>query len=415
MITEKKQRANVDEIDLSAIFAILWKRRVLIVLGTLAMTLLAIGISFFIPKVYRSEGFYQLGHPKKTIIEVERTTTESEKTTKESQKTILKNKAIIGIPIPLYKKSSTQFFNPDRLQLFANQEKSFSAKELKNITGNFRIAADIIKWVKPVYAYSREDVREFAQVGKDEINSVIGLNLSYEADSPQKAYAYVRFFGKYIRDCLMYVSLYDYVMNEYSDIISGLNQNDNDIIDIKFKLLQNSKKMLDIKAILSKYPESAKIENRQLVSVQEGGSRFLAPVTQLVGIESTMAELNQQLTWLERERKELAIQREFFSQSNAAFNNLGKKGEMMFEKLKAIKSEMFKKMDFRLDTVKGVANKLSIDFQAFDLAFYTNCRFISGPTLPVQHIKPRKSIIVLVAFFLSAFFFLLLAFSLSWW
>jgi hypothetical protein len=266
-----------------------------------------------------------------------------------------------------------------------------------------------------MYAFSKVDMRELAQMPTRESNSVIGLDLSYEADSPQKAYSYVRFFGQYIRDCLLYVSLYEYIKDDYSKVISELSGNENNIIDTQFNVLQNTKKMLDIKAILTKYPASAKIENRQLVSVQEGGSRFLAPVTQLVGIESALADQRRTLAELEREKEKLIIRREYFSKCNEALNEIGRHGEKLFSQLKSIKADVFKKKDFSKGTVKEVFNDLNIALQTFDLAFFTNCRFISGPTIPARHIKPRKSVIVIIACFLSFFFFIVLTLVLHWW
>ena len=69
--TNSTEETYDDEIDLSSIVAVLWQRRKLIIFGTLGATLLSIGISFLIPRVYRSEGFYQLGNPTKKIVENE--------------------------------------------------------------------------------------------------------------------------------------------------------------------------------------------------------------------------------------------------------------------------------------------------------------------------------------------------------
>ncbi|MCX6557890.1 MAG: Wzz/FepE/Etk N-terminal domain-containing protein [Candidatus Aminicenantes bacterium] len=382
--TVPNQRLNVDEIDLTAIFAIFWRHWKLIFFGTLGVTLLAVALSFFIPKTYRSEGFYQLGNPTE------------------------KN---IGISVPLFKKSAPQFSNPDRFYQYASMNKSCSKNDLAKIKKDFQTMAAINKWILPVYAIAKGDLAS----AKDESNSVLGLSLSYEADSPQKAYNCVSFFGQYVRDCLLYVSLYEYIKDDYSKVISELSKNENNIIIAQFNVLQNTKKMLDIKAILTKYPASAMIENRQLVSVQEGGSRFLAPVTQLVGIESALADQRRTLAELEREKEKLLIQREYFSKCNDALNKLGRRGEMIFTQIKAIKCEVFKKKDFAIGTVKEVFNNLNIDLQTFDLAFFTNCRFISGPTLPERHIAPRKSIIVITTCFLSFFFFIVLTLVLHWW
>ena len=401
--TNSTEEPYADEIDFSLIFSILWQRRKLILFGTLGATLLSIGISFLIPQVYRSEGFYQLGNPMaKSISENEKSTT-------------TKKTGSIGVPVPLYKSGSSQFFNPNRFQLIASQDKSFKEEDLREIVANFRKAEDISKWIKPVYAFAKEDAREFSQLPQDESNSVIGLNLAYEADSPEKASAYVSFFGKYIRDCLLYLTLYNYIMDGYSSTVTQTNKNENDIIGIQFELLQNTNKMKDIRAILSDYPESAKIENRQLVSVQDGGSRFLAPVTQLVGIESILADLRQNLAELRRDREKINARSDYFSSCYNELEKTGKRGEALFLLLKSTKDEVFKKKDLGKDEVKEVFNTLSIDLQTFDLNFFSNSRFISGPTIPTVHIRPLKSIIAIVSCFASFFLLIIWAFVSHWW
>jgi LPS O-antigen subunit length determinant protein (WzzB/FepE family) len=393
-------KAHADEIDFTYVFSILWRRRKLIFFGTLAASLLAMVATFFIPRVYRSEGFYQLGNPQQSLADVG-----------NSQKA----GALIGVPIPLYKNNSPQFFNPNRLQLFADQAKAFSTLDLRHIRNEFRSNEDISKWIKPVYAYSKEDTREFAQIAKDEANSVIGLNISYEAGSAHKANQFVQFLGNYIRDCLLFVTLYDYIMEKFSTTISELNKNENDIIEAQFAFLQNSTKLSDIKAILTRYPESVKIENRQLVSVQDGGGRYLSPVTQLVGIESELADQRQQLALLKRQKEMLGIYMEYFSRCKDELKRAERRGEIIFSLLKSIQIEVFKNKDLNRDTVKEVANDLSIDLQTFDLVFFTNCRFISGPTTPDRHIRPRKTLVVVLTCFLAFFFFMVLALAWHWW
>jgi hypothetical protein len=377
-----------DEVDLSSIASILWNRRKLIIFGTLGATLLSIVISLLLPRVYRSEGFYQLSSTKT---------------------------AVIGVPVPLYKSDSSQFFDPNRFQTMARQDKSFSKEDLKEIAEDFRTAQDINKWIKPVYAFAKEDAREFSHLPKDESNSVIGLNLAYEADSPKTASVFVTFFGNYIRDCLMYVSLYNYVMDGYNNTISEMKKNENDITSVQFQLLQNTNKMKDIQAILIKYPESAKIESRQLVSIQEGGSRFLSPVTQLVGIESALADQRRAMAELERNKEKIATRAEYFSLCHSELTKMAERGESLFLLLKSIKAELFKNKDLSKDTVKEVFNNLSIDMQTFELAFFTNCRFISGPTIPDMHVRPKKSVIVIVTFFTSFFLLVIFSFASHWW
>ena len=93
---------------------------------------------------------------------------------------------------------------------------------------------------------------------------------------------------------------------------------------------------------------------------------------------------------------------------------MGERGESLFLLLQSIKAELFKDKDLSKDTVKEVFNNLSMDLQGFELAFFINCRFISGPTIPEMHIKPRISLIVIASCFSSFFFLIFLAFILYW-
>jgi LPS O-antigen subunit length determinant protein (WzzB/FepE family) len=411
--TNSNKELYANEIDFGSIFSILWKRRKLIVFGTIGATLMSIGISFLLPRVYRSEGFYQLGNPTKTTSENEKFINRNASIEKEKP---TKKIASVGVPVPLYKSGSSQFFNPNRFLLIASKDKLFKKEDLREIATDFRRTEDINKWIKPVYAFAKEDAREFSQLPQDESNSVIGLSLSYEADSPENASTYVKFFGNYIRDCLLYMTLYNYIMDGYSNTISKTNKNENDIIDIQFEILQNTNKMKDIRAILSTYPESAIIDSRQMVvSVRDGGARFLAPVTQLVGIEATLADLRQDLAAFEREREKLTASAEYYSRCYNELAKISEHGESLFLLLKSIKDEVFKNKDFGKDGVKEVFNNLSIDLQTFDLTFFNNSRFISGPTIPAVHIRPWKILIAIVSFFSSFFLLVILAIVSHWW
>jgi len=405
-----KEVVDDDEIDLRSLFAVLWKRRKLIVFGTIGATLLSVLISLFIPRVYRSEGFYQLGSVKAT--DAKYTDAKNTSLTGLFPK---KNIASIGVSIPLYKRSAARFSNPNRFQSYAGQDKALNEENMEQIRMNFRTAGDIDKWIKPVYTYAKEDTREFAQLPRDESNSVIGLNLAYEADSPQDSNNYVRLFGNYVRDCLLYITLYNYITDGNSDSKSEVAKTENVIINTHFQLLQSTNKMKDIRAILTNYPESEKIENRQLVSVQDGGSRFLSPVTQLVGLESALADLRRTLSQLERDKEIAAMRAEYFSRCNNEMANIGEFGLSLFSMLKSLKEDAFKNKDLSKDTVKEVSNDLDIDMQTIELAYFNNCRFVSGPTTPDMHIRPRKSLIVIASCLGSFFLLIILAFILHWW
>jgi hypothetical protein len=374
---------GVQEIDPAAIVAILWRRRRLIILGTLIATILAAGIGFVIPRVYRSEAFYQLSGD--------------------------------GVSIPLYKSSSSMFTNPNRLLAFMGRQDTLSVDEKRRLAGQFVEAQDIQDWVEPLYSYSKEDQRLLAQGGKSVENAVLGLNLAFEADAPKKAAKMVLLLGRYVRDCLMYSSLLLYITDGAIDAHIALQRNENDLSENRFRLQQQERKMLDIRAVLRKYPEAASGEGRQLVSIQDGGARYLSPVTQLVGIESMVADLRREAAELQRNREKSLLRVEYFDLGKGELERSEMQGERLFRALRDARQGLFARKDINRDPIREVFNELSIDDQQFDRAFYLSYRFVSGPTLPARHAKPSRILIVAAAGLLSLCFFVFLALGLHWW
>jgi len=400
---------NGDEIMLNSIFAVIWKKKIIITLVTFVATFLAAAICIVIPKSYRSEGFFQLGNPSYKYSDVIITPAKMSENKKQE------GRRSIGVTLSNYKSSSSQFLDPNRLYSKAMQEKLFSEEDLYHIKNEFKSALDIEKAIKPVYTFAKDDARDISQLPQDESNSVLGLKISQDAHTSEKAMGYVLFLGRYVRDCLLYVTLYNYVVDGYSNSVAATNKIENDISGIKFQLSQNTNKKKDIEAILSHYPEAAQIESRQLVSLQDGGSRFLSPITQLVGIESNIADLRRDLAGLEREGEKCSIRKQFFSQIYERLHTIGDSGEVLYSLLKSKSHEIFSDKDLNIDETKEVLNSFNISLQEFDFIFNKNSRFISGPTLPTEPFKPRIIIIVIGTFFSSLFLMIVVAIIMHWW
>ena len=368
---------NEDEIDLVSLFSVIWKRRKMIVFGTLGITLLAAISSFMIPKGYLSAGFFQLGG---------------------------------GMPNSEFKSISALVYDPDNLKMFADREKTVALWE--KINESFKTSESIKKLIKPIYTHTKEDTRIIGDLPSDQKNVVIGLELSYEADLSQKAHDVVIFLGDHINNCLNYNNLYSYIQNKYNNADSDLAKNENAIMDNQYQLLQYANKTLDIQAILLKYPDSARIEDRQLVSNQ--GYHYLAPITQLVGIESTLADLRRGSIDLERSKEKLMLFKEYYFNCKDMMEKAGKNGNFILSQLPIIRNDLFKNKELSKDTTKDVFNNISIDIQNFNNISAAN-RFISGPSIPEKHIKPKKRVIVMVTFFASFFLLVMVTFILEWW
>jgi hypothetical protein len=424
---------NDDAIDLISLFLVIWKRRKLIVLGTLGITFLAAIVSVMLPKVYLSTGFYQLGvggvplgiggAPVSSFFLIEKDQfspfvkngNELSKPSFENSADLRKSTVKNGneLSIPSFKSSSVRFYNPERLKFFADYK--IMPDIWEKISVSFKNSEDIRKRIKPIYAHSKEDARETGgSLPTDQKNVVIGVELSYESDSPQHAQNIVSFLGEYVKDCLRYDHLFYYIQNGFNTAEIELNKIDNLIMDYHFMISQYTNKVIDIQTILTKYPDSARTEDRQVVSVQEGGYHYLSPVSQLVGIESKLADLRSELAETQRIKEKLVISRTYFSICKDLLEKADSSGNFLLSQLVVIKSELLKDLNSEQDTTKESINHVSLDIQRF-MNLYANYRFISGPSIPEKHIKPNKRVIVMVTFFASFFVLIMVSFFIEWW
>ena len=426
------ERDERDELDLVQVVKVLLKRKWLIVAGTVLFTLAAGALTLVLPKVYESDGFFQLSQGRdvditnlkdiQDIFKEEMPNTMLDVTMVKDS--IMNDFLSTGgrllvktVSIPDYKKYFSQFTNPRLFLQFMDMKKKSGDIDLKNIRPVVRTADDIAQWIEPVYAYSKNDTKELGQIARDAENFVVGVGISGEGDSPQKARTFVSIIGEFIKDSIIYGKLKNYIASELSRSRTEYNKYDNYIIKDDFKLKQLSLKRDDIREMLKRYPETREIMKfREVVSLADGGHRFLSPTMQLVGVESYMADVRENLSGCKRNKEVAGLKLQFFQKVNEILDSETFSGPLLEKSLALIQtiSADQANQDLTDDVVREVKNDLNVDFNNF-VSFREGMRFISGPSLTERPIHPRKALITSIAFVLGFFLFVFLAFFIEWW
>lgn len=394
---ESHQQNDSDyQTDFVKIAQVFFKRKWLLIIGTLILTSLGIALSLILPKIYTIRAFYQLSNMQLGY---------DAETSQVNLRLVM---------VPDYKKYSSLFTDPEKFIRFIEERKFFDEKELRKIKNEIRLPLDLSRWMNPVYAYEKADIEELAQIPSSTKNFTLGVDLSYENEYQEIARTFVQALGEFISDCIIYCVIYDYISTNYNIAATQTKESENFLIITNFNLEQLFKKRKEMQSILSKYPESSNIQTRQVVSVDSGGNRFLAPITQLVGVESSIADTKEKLAIYSRNKEIAEIYFGFFSKMKEHVQN-AKSGENIFIKLESLKKEMFKDLDLNIDTVKEVFNQLTIDIENFKTLFYEEMRFISDPVLSQTSSKVSKKVIVISCFFIGLFIFGFLVFILEFW
>ncbi|UCH94050.1 MAG: hypothetical protein JSV88_27805, partial [Candidatus Aminicenantes bacterium] len=216
----EQQKRNPDQIDLVQLVKVLIKRKWVIIGGTLIITLLAVIISILLPRVYKSEGFFQLGRGidldleelREIQDEIREDLQEKMVDNQTLQDNMLLNETLqntemmmMNVSIPDYKKYASRFTNFQQFLQFVKQKiknKEAGDLRLSNIRQSIRTSEALMNLIKPIYAYSKKELKDLAQNTKDFKNFVLGVQLLGEQETPEKAQAAVKLIGEFIKESI---------------------------------------------------------------------------------------------------------------------------------------------------------------------------------------------------------------------
>ena len=118
-----------------------------------------------------------------------------------------------------------------------------------------------------------------------------------------------------------------------------------DILRAELDINSIARRAEDMKAILARYPDAARMDSRQIVSVNpsEGGERYLSPLAQLVGAESAISQRREMIRRWQRELRQKAILAQFYAMPRACGPR--DRSEKLLAELKALSTKIFSHAD----------------------------------------------------------------------
>ena len=386
---EERVKEAYDEIDLYEYLRVIWRWRWLIVTGVIVATLAAIPAAYLM-RTYESHGVLRLSE----ALQLEELIQPSEQG----------NRGII-VSLPEYKIYSATLTDSQAFLDYLNRHELFSGDGMASVQG-LTTRTGLQDNIKPLYAYTEKELKSL----RPDEQLVSAILLSWEGPSPEQAQRIVEAMGLFVKDAIGQKIMEKYVNHGYQETYFKVQEFERRLIDLKFSLKQNEQKLAELKKIAQRVPAGEQLSNREVVSVEKGGYRYLPPSTQMVAAEVEIADTHLAIANTERQLKVNQLKLEFFVRLKEALHE--EIAGSLFARLEEIKEEFFQQKDTRKDEVLIVRNEISADFSRFEYWFHDAIQFISGPTLP-HRAKPSKRIVVAVTFFMALFFFIFLAFFLE--
>ena len=333
----------------SEVFLQVAKRWPVIVVPMIAVAILAAGFAILRPK-YEAVGFYYTP----------------------------------GWVLAEYKRFRSEFGSSDVLAAFLRESepKDRDGAELllaRSLDPRFWETA-----VKPLYPITKRDAKEIFETTKDkESASIIGLDLSVQGADPTAARTAVLVLGDYLTQTLLLSSLQNWVTTGQASSNSELLKAGNQVLQTRYSVEQTRQRISEIRALQTKYPESQRMEARQVVSADAGSARYLAPIAQVVALESGVAESNEALRRMERRARQLKIETAFFDAA-ALEAMTARRGWTLLDRYLTIKQRVFGPLDLSDDTTREISNRFDLDLKGFRDQFSIGFGFRSPVLEPTR-------------------------------
>lgn len=194
----------------------------------------------------------------------------------------------------------------------------------------------------PVLPFSRRDQKEFGDIKDASATTMLGLELVADARTESIAHSMVELLAGYYVNAVVRERIRAWVLAGKVDSQSLEKSVRADILRAELDIELSRRRAEDMKAILARYPDAARMDSRQVVSVNpsEGGERYLSPLAQLVGAESAISQRQEMIRRWQRELKQKSILATFYASADDLL-----KGEVEVTKLlsalKALASTSF--------------------------------------------------------------------------
>jgi hypothetical protein len=217
-----------------------------------------------------------------------------------------------------------------------------------------------------------------------------------------------------VRDFVIAGKINDYVLPGLATAMAELAHKEIDMLRSRFDLRRLEERRSELEKVASRYRGiERESQQRQVISTQDGGERYLSPVTQIIGVEAQIVEANSDLAGLQRDIDRLNVLIPFFKdiRSRLASAKLGEQFgafELAFNDLKA---RVDPKGDAATDALATVRGELE-RFRAYEADYL---RLASAPSSQSQlgsiYVWAPVVLATLIGF-LVAFF---VAIAAEWW
>ena len=166
----------------------------------------------------------------------------------------------------------------------------------------------------PVLPFSKRDQKEFGDIKDASATTMLGVELTADARTETVAQEMVNILAGYFINAVVRERVRAWALAGKVDSKSQEKSIRADILRAGLDIELFGRRADDMKVVLARYPDAARMDSRQLLSVSptDSGERYLSPLAQLVGAESAISQRRESIRRWQRELKQKAVLAQFF-------------------------------------------------------------------------------------------------------
>lgn len=319
-----------------------------------------------------------------------------------------------SLTLDSYKRYESALGNEQRLLAFIRANGLAGTQTEQQLLRLAHVPGALAKAVRPAFTLTANDAKAFGIDTAEASGKLLGVTLRLER-AELTAEAPILRLAEYLRHTMIEVDLADAMLNQCLSFQGKEQELRSQQIQSDFAVLQLRQRAKHLRELVATIPGASNIDNRQVISLEGGGERYLSPSAQLVAIELGIGDAELATARRERDRQAAAIKKEYYC-AGRELQQQATTGMAFLGRLAELRDKVLSDVDSKLDVVEQAGIELALERQAWVSHYLERSRYVAAPDGGEQERRsPGRALGLALGGVLGGLFGLLFALGLAWW
>lgn len=250
-------------------------------------------------------------------------------------------------------------------------------------------------WISPIFRFNKKDAKELIG-SKDSsgLSDLVGYEIAASSSDPEAAREKVDFLVNYVSDASLKIQIDNYITDTLAAkrllLTAALLERDSEAYNLS--LLED--RLADLKRLSVSYPTVATASDRQILSIEKNGERYMPLPMQMIAVERERFDIKEKLVKTQRRVEGLPMEEAMLAEHEKIAQEINGGKALALALIKDIQARVPNaKKGYEMIALLGYEDKYS----RLVASAFTASRFIVSPTLPVMSVRSPLKITILFA------------------